>query len=152
MTAIKRSAQASLVLIQSGTLPPARSSQSWTATSCPASLRVQAIQCALVRSAELKLMKNFCPIAAPLLDGVPGLLLQLLESCIAFFGFYGVCVLRTRFGFEYLDRPPIQLLGFGILALSAERKGELVVPDRNPGMILAEGLFTHLNRTPIERF
>src|SRR5438067_5106999 len=43
-------------------LPPAGISQSWTATSCPASLRVQAIQCAFVRSAELKLMKNFCPI------------------------------------------------------------------------------------------
>src|SRR5262245_25159226 len=64
MTAIKRSAQASLVFIQSGALPPVGISQSWTATSCPASLRVQAIQCALVPSAELKLMKNFCPIAA----------------------------------------------------------------------------------------
>src|SRR5215475_8795206 len=65
MTAIKRSAQASLALIQSGTLPPAGISQSYTATSCPYSLRVQAIQCALVRSAELKLMKNFCPIKPP---------------------------------------------------------------------------------------
>src|SRR5437879_2703454 len=64
MTAIKRSAQASLVFIHSGALPPAGISQSWTATSCPAFLRVQAIQCALVRSAELKLMKNFCPIEA----------------------------------------------------------------------------------------
>src|SRR5215470_15888434 len=62
MTAIKRSAQASLVFIHSGALPPAGISQSWTATSCPASMRVHAIQCALVRSAELKLMKNFCPI------------------------------------------------------------------------------------------
>src|SRR5215468_6141153 len=64
MTAIKRSAQASLVFIHSGALPPAGISQSWTATSCPAFLRVQAIQCALVRSAELKLMKNFCPMEA----------------------------------------------------------------------------------------
>src|SRR5262249_16402096 len=65
MTAIKRSAQASLLFIHSGALPPAGISQSWTATSCPAFLRVQAIQCALVRSAELKLMKNFCPIKPP---------------------------------------------------------------------------------------
>src|SRR5262245_63517430 len=65
MTAIKRSAQASLLFIHSGALPPAGISQSWTATSCPAFLRVQAIQCALVRSAELKLMKNFCPMEFP---------------------------------------------------------------------------------------
>src|SRR5258708_32144959 len=71
MTAIKRSAQASLVFIQSGTLPPAGISQSWTATSCPASLRVQAIQCALVPSAELQLMKNFCPIEAIIILFLP---------------------------------------------------------------------------------
>src|SRR5262245_65801025 len=64
MTAIKRSAQASLLFIHSGALPPAGISQSWTATSCPAFLRLQAIQCALARSAELKLMKNFCPMDA----------------------------------------------------------------------------------------
>src|SRR5262245_3033322 len=80
MTAIKRSAQASLVFIQSGTLPPAGISQSWTATSCPASLSVQAIQCALVRSAELKLMKNLCLIEPHYRAGLPDLRF-LLEFC-----------------------------------------------------------------------
>ena len=53
--------------------------------------------------------------------------------------------------FVDLDRPPIERLGLGILALVLKQNGEIVVTGRNVGMILAESLFADLDRPPIER-
>ena len=53
--------------------------------------------------------------------------------------------------FRYLDGPPKERLGLVILALDLKQEGEIVVPGRNAGMILAEKLFVDLDRPPIER-
>ena len=60
-------------------------------------------------------------------------------------------MVQTEFGLEYHNRLSIERLGLVILALGPKQTGEVVVPDRNVGMILAENLFTDLDGLPIER-
>src|SRR6516162_4839878 len=60
-------------------------------------------------------------------------------------------MVRTKFGLEYLDRPTKERLGLVILALVLKQEGEVVVRDRNVGMILAESLFIDLDGPTIER-
>ena len=60
-------------------------------------------------------------------------------------------MIRTKFGLQYLDGPPIERLGLVILALGLKQNGEVVVADRNVGMILAESFFTDLDGPPKER-
>ena len=59
-------------------------------------------------------------------------------------------ILAERLFFD-LDRAPKERLSLGILALVLEVKGEIVVIERNVGIILAESLFLDLDRPPIER-
>jgi hypothetical protein len=54
-------------------------------------------------------------------------------------------MIQTKFGLEYLHRPTIKRLGLVILAPVLKQTGEVVVQDRNSGMVLAESLFIDLD-------
>src|SRR6516164_7636176 len=61
-------------------------------------------------------------------------------------------MVRTEFGLEYLDRPPNEQFGFGILTLDSKQTGEIVVIGSNLRMVLAERLFINLDRPSNEQF
>jgi hypothetical protein len=54
-------------------------------------------------------------------------------------------MVQTKFGLEYLHRPPKERLGLVILAQGLKQFGEVVVAVCNGGVILAESLFIDLD-------